>query len=42
MSRILLAPVSGLLLALGFQPWGLWPLPIIGVALLTWVVAVVW
>ena len=39
MSRILLAPVSGLLLALGFQPWGLWPLPIIGVALLTWVVA---
>ncbi|MDO5082006.1 apolipoprotein N-acyltransferase [Arachnia propionica] len=39
MLRLILALVAGGLLALGFQPWNLWPLPIIGIALLTGVVA---
>ncbi|MDO5065655.1 MAG: apolipoprotein N-acyltransferase [Propionibacteriaceae bacterium] len=38
MPRILCSLFSGALLALGFQPWNLWPLPILGIALLTWVV----
>ncbi|WP_130874076.1 apolipoprotein N-acyltransferase [[Pseudopropionibacterium] massiliense] len=36
---LLLALFAGLGLALGFAPWGMWPLTIIGVGLLTWLVA---
>ena len=35
----LLALLAGLGLAMGFAPWGLWPLTITGVGLLTWLVA---
>lgn len=35
----LLALLAGLGLAAGFAPWGLWPLTITGVGLLTWLVA---
>lgn len=38
LARVVVALAAGALLALGFQPWGLWPLPIVGVALLTWLV----
>lgn len=36
--RILLALLSGAMMASGFQPWNLWPLPMLGIALLTWLV----
>ncbi len=36
---LLAAMLSGGLLALGFAPWQLWPGPILGITILTWVVA---
>ncbi|MDO5094531.1 MAG: apolipoprotein N-acyltransferase [Propionibacteriaceae bacterium] len=37
--QFLLALASGLLLALGFAPWNLWPCTILGVAVMTWLAA---
>ena len=36
---VFLALLAGLGLALGFAPWGLWPLTILGAGLFTWLVA---
>jgi apolipoprotein N-acyltransferase len=39
MKHLLLAFAAGLAAACGFQPWGLWPLTLLGLAALMWLIA---